>query len=504
MKTVLFPFWDNPYVGFGRMKITRSFAKTQLSGMILVTLIPIVFLGGFFIYHEFNTFHREADKIRERQYEERKTLVKSRVDEALRFIHFKKSQQEAEVRKSVQARVYEAHDLAMHFYTTYADRKGLAEIKEMVREALRPIRFNNGKGYFFATSLDGTEQLFADRPALEGKNLLDLKDTRGKYVIREMIALVKDQSEGFYTYHWSKPNMAGKDFPKISFIKYFAPFDWFIGTGAYLDDLEENIKTEALVWIEGKKFAQNDYLFAGRFDGISLAGPARGHNVIDSTDIDGIKVVRELIALARGDGGYLSYKIPSESGQLPLAKISYVQGLKEWQWYIGAEIYVDDIEASVSRIRLKMNERVKTHLLLIFLALLALLGGAALVSFIIWRQAKNSFAVFNAFFRRAASLAIDVDTDKLAYREFVQLADAANRMLATLRQSEADRNEAEKDLAQLASAVVHIPEIIIITDVDGLIEYVNPAFEKITGYVRSEVSGKKTDFLWGDELENET
>ncbi len=150
-----------------------------------------------------------------------------------------------------------------------------------------------------------------------------------------------------------------------------------------------------------------------------------------------------------------------------------------------------------------MNKRIRNHLLLIFLALLALLGGAAVASFIIWRQAKNSFAVFNAFFQRAASLAIDVDTGKLAYREFVELADAANRMLAALRRSEADRNEAEKDLAQMASAVVHTSEIIIITDVKGLIEYVNPAFEKITGYRRSEVRGKKTDFLWGDEFGKE-
>ena len=485
------------------MKKVKSFARTQLLGMILVTLIPIIVLGGFFIYHEFNTFHKEADQVRELQYEDRKKQVKRRVDETLRFIHFKKSQQDNEVRKIIQARVHEAHDLATHLYTAYAGRKGLAEIKDMVREALRPIRFNDGKGYFFATSLDGTEELFADRPALEGKNLFDIKDARGKYVIRDMITLVKDQGEGFYDYHWSKPDQVSKDFSKISFIKYFAPFDWFIGTGAYLDDLEEDIKSEALNFIEGKKFPRNGYLFAGRFDGTSLVGPARGHNVIDTTDIDGVEVVRQLIGLARGAGGYLNYKMPSESGQLPLDKISYVQGLKDWQWYIGAGIYVDDIEASVSRTRLEMNKRVKTHILLISLVLLALLGGAALVSFIIWRQAKNSFTVFNAFFQRAASLAIDVDTRKLAYLEFVELADATNKMLVALRCSEADRDEAEKDLAQLASAVVHTSEIIIITDIDGLIEYVNPAFEKIAGYPGEEIKGRKTDFLWGDEFGKE-
>ncbi len=100
-------------------------------------------------------------------------------------------------------------------------------------------------------------------------------------------------------------------------------------------------------------------------------------------------------------------------------------------------------------------------------------------------------------------MAIDVDTGKLAYLEFVELADSANKMLVTLRCSEADRDEAEKELSQLASAVVHTSEIIIITDIDGLIEYVNPAFEKISGYSGVEINGRKTDFLWGDEFGNE-
>ena len=318
-----------------------------------------------------------------------------------------------------------------------------------------------------------------------------------------MIALAKNQGEGFYDYHWSKPGSNEKAFPKVSFIKYFAPFDWFIGTGAYLDDMEEAIKKEAKIFMARKKFPYNGYLFAGRFDGVSLVGPAQGKNVINTKDVDGVKVVQELIRLARGEGGYLNYKMPVESGQLPLAKISYVQGFRDWQWYIGAGVYVDDIEASVRRIRLQMNERVKAHFLIIFLAISVLLCGAAMVSFLIWRNAKNSFTVFNTFFQRAASLAIDVDTGKLAYREFVELADAVNKMLSTLRLSEADRDEAEKELTQLASAVVHTSEIIMITDVDALIEYVNPAFEKITGYLGDEVKSRRADFLWGDEFGKE-
>ncbi len=51
----------------------------------------------------------------------------------------------------------------------------------------------------------------------------------------------------------------------------------------------------------------------------------------------------------------------------------------------------------------------------------------------------------------------------------------------------------------LATAVDQAAESVIITDVFGNIEYVNPAFEEISGYTFAEVLGKNPNFLKGDE-----
>jgi PAS domain S-box-containing protein len=53
-----------------------------------------------------------------------------------------------------------------------------------------------------------------------------------------------------------------------------------------------------------------------------------------------------------------------------------------------------------------------------------------------------------------------------------------------------ERKRAEQDLQKLSRAVEQTADIVFITDRNGLIEYVNPAFEKITGYRREEVVGK--------------
>ncbi len=65
--------------------------------------------------------------------------------------------------------------------------------------------------------MDGVMLLFADRPQMEGINLRNLQDTRGQYVIKDMIEIAKQSGEGFYEYHWTKPGSAGNHFKKYLF-----------------------------------------------------------------------------------------------------------------------------------------------------------------------------------------------------------------------------------------------------------------------------------------------
>ncbi|UCD85297.1 MAG: PAS domain S-box protein, partial [Deltaproteobacteria bacterium] len=58
-----------------------------------------------------------------------------------------------------------------------------------------------------------------------------------------------------------------------------------------------------------------------------------------------------------------------------------------------------------------------------------------------------------------------------------------------------ERKRAEKERARLATAVSHAAEAIMITEPDGSITYVNPAFEDLSGYKREEVLGKKSEIL---------
>lgn len=63
------------------------------------------------------------------------------------------------------------------------------------------------------------------------------------------------------------------------------------------------------------------------------------------------------------------------------------------------------------------------------------------------------------------------------------------------------RRDTEARLLMFKTAIENTDEAIIITDADGLIEYVNPAFEKTTGYLREEALGRRPEYFEGPSPE---
>ncbi len=79
-----------------------------------------------------------------------------------------------------------------------------------------------------------------------------------------------------------------------------------------------------------------------------------------------------------------------------------------------------------------------------------------------------------------------------------ELQDALERLESQnllLTTEMAERRQAEDRMRMLSSIVEHTSDIVFVTDRNGLIQYVNPGFEQVTGWRRDEVLGKKTSLL---------
>ena len=73
------------------------------------------------------------------------------------------------------------------------------------------------------------------------------------------------------------------------------------------------------------------------------------------------------------------------------------------------------------------------------------------------------------------------------------------RSTLALHSLQQDQHNAEESLRKLSRAVEQSADTIVITDRNGIIEYVNPAFESLTGYGRDEVRGKSPRILKSGE-----
>ncbi len=472
------------------MIFKRTVVNTILRNWLVGAFAAMLLVGGAWLRSEYEHFRKDEERIRVELLEARKAVLKEQVDRTLDLVGFMHSQTETRAKESVRATVLQAHATATYLWNRHKGKNSDAEIQAMILDALRPVRFNRGRGYCFAFSCAGLQLLNADRPELEGKMLIDRRDARGSYLFRDMIDISRTRGEGFYAYHWSKPRVSGNDFSKISYVKRFAPFDWVIGAGEYFDDADQEIREEILARIGGARFPGEGRVFAGTMDGTLLPRVAPADYVMNVVGgRKGASVVHGLIERSRTGGGFLTKLADPEEG-MPSPAIFYARPAEGLGWFIAAGSGIADIDHRVEETRRQVIGRFWRTMAKILGLLSLLFLGAVGVARYTALQMRRTFDLFSNFFRKAATEAVGIDPDGLVFTEFKELAESANGMIA-------ERNRAEARATRLAAAVEQAAEDIVITDPDGLIEYVNPSFEATTGFSRADAVGKSCRILNG-------
>src|SRR5512146_2566858 len=113
----------------------------------------------------------------------------------------------------------------------------------MGRIRLRMLRYG-ADDYFWINDLHPRMIMHPIKPELNGQDLTASKDPNGKHLFVEFADVVKRQGAGFVAYEWPKPGMAEPQ-PKLSYVAGFQPWGWVIGTGVYVDDLQQQVWSTA-------------------------------------------------------------------------------------------------------------------------------------------------------------------------------------------------------------------------------------------------------------------
>ena len=114
------------------------------------------------------------------------------------------------------------------------------DTQALAMQQLEGISYADGEGYIFVKSYDGVELVNRTQPELIGKNLWESTDPFGVKVVQEISAAAKRPDGGFISYAWNKPSTE-KVVEKLSYVQGVAGWQWAVGSGLYMDDLEEAV-----------------------------------------------------------------------------------------------------------------------------------------------------------------------------------------------------------------------------------------------------------------------
>ena len=137
-----------------------------------------------------------------------------------------------------------------------------AHAQQQARALITGIRFRQND-YFFAYDENGTA-IAHPNPAFQGKNLMTMRDPNGVFVVRDLLGIAREKGSGYLDYAWVKLNETTPS-PKVGYVFRYAPWNWMIGTGVYVDDIDKEAATrlEATKQALGNSFSKIDFTDSG-------------------------------------------------------------------------------------------------------------------------------------------------------------------------------------------------------------------------------------------------
>ena len=134
------------------------------------------------------------------------------------------------------------NDLRYHDYLVQSGQMTLEQAQEEFKNHIEFMRYGKEmKDYIWINDMHPTMITHPYRSDLDGKDLTNYKDPDGKRLFVESVKIVKAHDEGFLNYMWQWKDDSTKVVPKISFVKLFKPWNWIIGTGIYIDDVQAEV-----------------------------------------------------------------------------------------------------------------------------------------------------------------------------------------------------------------------------------------------------------------------
>lgn len=189
-----------------------KFIRNHLGKIVLAVSVVIVVLGFLGLDELFRRSNQAVDKAIQARYQ---TEAQHIVEAAMAMIE-----------STVDGAIGPTLD---------QDQQG--RVKRIIRET----KFDGGKGYLYLYDIQGICIAHGEQRGKEGRNLIDQEDEDGVRMIEQLREAAK-RGGGFVKYKWPVINQSENvEKQKIGYAKMLRGGTWWIGSGAYLDDIHRTL-----------------------------------------------------------------------------------------------------------------------------------------------------------------------------------------------------------------------------------------------------------------------
>ncbi len=151
-------------------------------------------------------------------------------------------------------------------------------------------------------------------------------------------------------------------------------------------------------------YGDDGYIFVYDFDGNVVAyapdPSTEGDNRMALKDPNGVQVIKELISVAKGGGGFVNYVWHKPNANAVKPKLSYADQIQKWGWMVGTGVYSDDIDAKMAAHAAKIQHSINSTMLQIAtiaaVILVIVILASLWVAGIIVRPLQNAARALNA------------------------------------------------------------------------------------------------------------
>lgn len=211
-----------------------------IAALSLLALLSLWFFSSRLTYYESLQQSRYFEEIVATQQARNDV----RTTDIVALLQYRNAQLIHTMRSTLKSRVDLAYDTAAFLHERYAGRLDAATMQTLIGDALSQMVWDRAKHYVWITDYSGNN-LLAANVQLQEKNLYDYKDADGRYIIREEIAMAKEQGAG-----WLRSHFASEEREALMYVRAFGHFDWLFGSALDTEEMQQNLQTKLLEMIE--------------------------------------------------------------------------------------------------------------------------------------------------------------------------------------------------------------------------------------------------------------